>query len=46
MMLIQEALVITGTLGFRLVLTPASIAMLIALGLCAWIVAKWAKRKI
>ncbi len=44
MNLIPEALAVA--LEAKLVLTPGSIAMLVALGVAAWIVVKWAKRKI
>jgi hypothetical protein len=46
MNLIPEVLSITATLGLKFQVTPGSISMLIALGLCVAIVWRWAKRRV
>ena len=42
----SDYLAMAFTLGVKIQLSPGSIAMLVALGLCVAVVWKWAKRRI
>lgn len=45
MNLFPEVLAVAVTVGIKFQVTPGSIAMLVALGLCVAIVWRWARRR-